>query len=145
MQIITYDAYTRLSTLEANRLTNFINDHLEGFSVPKKTIRKSIQYAAKETPGLGGMVFAIEEKGCLIGAAVVNKTGLDDFVPENLLVFLAVHKEHKDRGVGQKLMDYTLQYCRGDIGLLVRADNPAKDFFKQYGFEEHYMEMRLNR
>jgi|SRR5690606_26902372 len=145
MVIKTYDAYTRLSTMEANRLTNFLFEHQEGAKASKRAIRKAIQYSAKEIPGLGGYVFVLEEKDEILGLVVVNKTGMGDYIPENFMVFLTVHQNHRNKGVEQKLMDYTLQYCKGDIAIHIRDVEQKKQFLQKNGFEETHTEMRLNR
>jgi GNAT superfamily N-acetyltransferase len=147
MVIKTYDAYTRLSTMEANRFTNFLFEHQEGKKATKKAIRKAIQYSTKDIPGLGGYVFSMEEKEDILGLAVVNKTGMGDYIPENFLVFFVVHRDHRDKGIEQKLLEYTLQYCKGDVANHITGENqcPNKEFFETYGFSETHTEMRLNR
>lgn len=147
MVIKTYDAYTRLSTMEANRFTNFLFEHQEGKKATKKAIRKAIQYSTKDIPGLGGYVFSMEEKDDILGLAVVNKTGMGDYIPENFLVFFVVHRNHRDKGIEQKLLEYTLQYCKGDVAIHITSQNqcPNKEFFEAYGFSETHTEMRLNR
>ena len=147
MVIKTYDAYTRLSTMEANRFTNFLFDHQEGKKATKKAIRKAIQYSTKDIPGLGGYVFSMEQKEDILGLAVVNKTGMGDYIPENFLVFFVVHRNHRDKGIEQKLLEYTLQYCKGDVAIHITGENqcPNKEFFEAYGFSETHTEMRLNR
>jgi GNAT superfamily N-acetyltransferase len=147
MVIKTYDAYTRLSTMEANRFTNFLFEHQEGKKATKKAIRKAIQYSTKDIPGLGGYVFSMEEKEDILGLAVVNKTGMGDYIPENFLVFFVVHRNHRDKCIEQKLLEYTLQYCKGDVAIHITGENqcPNKEFFEAYGFSETHTEMRLNR
>jgi len=147
MVIKTYDAFTRLSTMEANRFTNFLFEHQEGRKATKKAIRKAIQYSTKDIPGLGGYVFSMEEKEEILGLAVVNKTGMGDYIPENFLVFFVVHRNHRNIGIEQKLLEYTLQYCKGDVAVHITDENqcPNKQFFEAYGFNETHTEMRLNR
>jgi len=147
MVIKTYDAFTRLSTMEANRFSNFLFEHQEGRKATKKAIRKAIQYSTKDIPGLGGYVFSMEEKEEILGLAVVNKTGMGDYIPENFLVFFVVHRNHRNQGIEQKLLEYTLQYCKGDVAVHITGENqcPNKQFFEAYGFNETHTEMRLNR
>jgi GNAT superfamily N-acetyltransferase len=147
MVIKTYDAYTRLSTMETARLTNFIFDHQDGKKASKNAIRKAIQYSAKEIPGLGGYVFVIEEREKILGLAVVNKTGMGDYIPENFMVFFVVHREHRGKGIEPKLLEYTLQYCKGDVAVHITNENqyPKEAFFKENGFDVTHTEMRLNR
>src|SRR5690606_11167151 len=144
MSITTYDAYTRLSTMEAARLTNFIYGQQEEPKISQRAIGKAIQYSTKEIPGLGGYVFVLEEQGELLGLMVVNKTGMGDYIPENFIAFLTVRKEEKDSGTAQKLMDYALQYCKGDLAVHIEGQGNL-DFLKNNGFQLTHMEMRLNR
>ncbi|MEE1961983.1 GNAT family N-acetyltransferase [Allomuricauda taeanensis] len=147
MVIKTYDAFTRLSTMEADRFANFLFQHQEGKKATKQAIRKAIQYCTKDIPGLGGYVFSMEEKDEILGLAVVNKTGMGDYIPENFLVFFVVHRDHRDKGIEQKLLGYALQYCKGDVAVHITSGNqyPNKHFFEENGFNETHMEMRLNR
>ncbi|NYJ26746.1 GNAT family N-acetyltransferase [Allomuricauda sp. ARW1Y1] len=147
MVIKTYDAYTRLSTMEADRFANFLFDHQEGKKATKKAIRKAIQYSTKDIPGLGGYVFAMEEKDDILGLAVVNKTGMGDYIPENFLVFFVIHRDHRKNDIEKKLLDYTLQYCKGDVAVHITGENqyPNKEFFEEKGFKATHLEMRLNR
>lgn len=134
-----------ISSIEIEKLTNFLYHNLDEYGDTKSAIRKAIEYAAKERSGLGGYLFTIESKDEIVGAVVVNKTGMDEYIPENILVYIAVHKEHRGEGLGKKLMEYTIENCKGDIALHVEADNPAKHLYTKYGFENPYLEMRLKR
>ena len=91
MVIKTYDAYTRLSTMEADRFANFLFHNQEGKKASKNAIRKAIQYSTKDIPGLGGYVFAMEEKDRILALAVVNKTGMGDYIPENYFLLVLWH------------------------------------------------------
>ncbi|MGB6083127.1 GNAT family N-acetyltransferase [Moheibacter sp.] len=134
-----------ISSIEIEKLTNFLYHNLDQYGDTKSAIRKAIEYAAKERSGLGGYLFTIESKDEIVGAVVVNKTGMDEYIPENILVYIAVHKEHRGEGLGKQLMEYTIENCKGDIALHVEADNPAKHLYTKYGFENPYLEMRLKR
>ena len=134
-----------ISSIEIEKLTNFLYHNLDQYGDTKSAIRKAIEYAAKERSGLGGYLFTIESKDEIVGAVVVNKTGMDEYIPENILVYIAVHKDHRGEGLGKQLMEYTIENCKGDIALHVEADNPAKHLYTKYGFENPYLEMRLKR
>ncbi|WP_369049499.1 GNAT family N-acetyltransferase [Tenacibaculum sp. UWU-22] len=145
MNFTTYDAFNRITPLEMSRVTNFLYTNLEQYGDAKSAIQKSIAYAAKERTGLGGYVFIIEDKVEIIGAVVINKTGMDEYIPENILVYIAIHKEHRGKGLGKKLMHYAIDNCKGDIALHVEKNNPAKFLYQQLGFTNPYLEMRLKR
>ena len=143
MIITTYDAFTRLSTMDSMRLTDFLFEHLEDYATSKRAIFKSIQYATKEISGLGGYIFTAEEDGDFMGALIINKTGMGDFMAENHLVFIAVKKEFRNQGIGKKLLGTALQYCSGNISLHGKPDSRALNLFKSFGFKSEYLEMRF--
>ena len=145
MKLTTFDAFNRITPLEIDRVINFLFIHLGDYGDPKSAIRKAISYAAKERAGLGGYVFTMEDGNKIIGAVIINKTGMDEYIPENILVYIATHKDYRGKGLGKKLMQYAIDNCRGDIALHVEKDNPAKFLYEKLGFTNPYLEMRLKR
>jgi ribosomal protein S18 acetylase RimI-like enzyme len=91
------------------------------------------------------MIFIAEEQNEIVGAVIVNKTGMSGYIPENILVYIAVHKNQRGKGSGKKLMQAVLENCQGDIALHVEKDNPAKFLYEKIGFTAPYLEMRLKR
>ena len=145
MKFITYDAFNRITPVQIDRVVSFLFTHLEEYGDSKNAIRKAINYAAKERTGLGGYVFTLEDANEIIGAVVINKTGMDEYIPENILVYIATHKEHRGKGIGKKMMKYVIENCSGDIALHVEKDNPAQFLYKKLGFTTPYLEMRLKK
>lgn len=145
MKFITYDAFNRITPVQIDRVVNFLFTHLEEYGDPKNAIRKAINYAAKERTGLGGYVFTLEDANEIVSAVVINKTGMDEYIPENILVYIATHKEHRGKGIGKKMMKYVIENCSGDIALHVEKDNPAQFLYKKLGFTTPYLEMRLKK
>jgi len=64
------------------------------------------------------------------------------YIPENILVYIAVHKELRGKGIGKELMNKAIQTAHGDIALHVEDDNPAKYLYESVGFKNPYLEMR---
>lgn len=145
MKFITYDAFNRITPVQIDRVVNFLFTHLEEYGDSKNAIRKAINYAAKERTGLGGYVFTLEDANEIVSAVVINKTGMDEYIPENILVYIATHKEHRGKGIGKKMMKYVIENCSGDIALHVEKDNPAQFLYKKLGFTTPYLEMRLKK
>ncbi|WP_274476261.1 GNAT family N-acetyltransferase [Mangrovimonas aestuarii] len=145
MILKAYDAFNRISPLEIEQVVNFLYTHLGEYGDSKSAITKAIQYAAKERPGLGGYVFTMVDKSEIIGAVVINKTGMSEYIPENILVYIATHEDYRGQGVGKKLMKAAIDYCEGDIALHVEHNNPAKHLYEKLGFTNPYLEMRLKR
>jgi len=145
MKIEIYDAFHRLSTIQIDSLVDFLHTHLEEYGDEKSAIRKAIEYSAKDRPGHGGLVVMATEDDQLIGAVVINKTGMEEYIPENILVYIATHADYRGKGLGKALMKSCLDNCQGSIALHVEADNPAIHLYKKMGFTQPYLEMRLNR
>lgn len=82
------------------------------------------------------------QKDHIIGAVVVNQTGMSGYIPENILVYIAVDASVRGQGIGGKLMEQVLKFAKGDIALHVEPDNPAKKLYERIGFTNKYLEMR---
>jgi GNAT superfamily N-acetyltransferase len=93
----------------------------------------------------GGFILTATDKGKIAGAVVMNKTGMKGYIPENILVYIAVHRDYRGKGLGKDLMKESLLYAKGDIALHVEPDNPARYLYEKIGFENKYLEMRLKR
>lgn len=145
MTIKIFDAFSRLSISDINRISNFLYDNSGEFRDTKTAIRKSIMYAAKELPGLGGYVFVMENKNEILGAVVVNRTGMNEYLSENILVYVAVKPDYRKTGIAKKLISQTIKYCDGDIAIYINADSPVIKLFEKQGFKTRNVEMRLVR
>lgn len=127
---------------EQEKLVNFLFDHLDKYGDPKEDINKALNFAFKHTPSFGGYVIALEDNNKLVGVVVVNKTGMKGYIPENILVYIAIHDEYRGQGLGKKLMQEAMQQANGDIALHVEPDNPARFLYEKLGFNSKYLEMR---
>ena len=145
MTITTFDAFSRLSMIDISRVTAFLYKHSGEFKDSKSAIRKSVMYAAKEVPGLGGYVFIAEKKDEILGAIVVNRTGMNEYLAENILVYVAVKEGCRGQGIAKDLIAHTVKNCKGDIAIHVNKENPAIKLFKNQGFKTRNIEMRLER
>lgn len=121
-------------------ISKFLEDHLDEFKDKASDILKAIQYALN--PGKGGFVLLGIENESIIGAVVINKTGMDGYIPGNILVYIAVHRNHRGTGIGKKLMQEVIPKTEGGIALHVEPDNPARFLYQKLGFTHKYLEMR---
>ncbi len=76
---------------------------------------------------------------------IINKTGMAGYIPENILVYIAVHKDYRGKGLGKDLMLKTFDKADGDIKLHVEPENPARFLYEKLGFTSKYLEMRWTR
>ncbi len=80
-----------------------------------------------------------------MGVVIINHTNMGGYIPEHILVYIAVHKEARGEGVGGQLMERIVEVTEGDIALHVEPDNPAIHLYEKYGFTNDYLEMRLKK
>lgn len=70
---------------------------------------------------------------------------MSGYIPDNILVYIAVHEKTRGKGVGKALMEKAITLAEGDIALHVEPDNPAKRLYERLGFSNKYLEMRLKK
>ena len=140
-----FDAVDKPSALELNEVVDFLYDNLEQYGDPKKHIRKAIAYSTKEQSSYGGFTMLLKDGKKIKGAVVINQTGMGGYIPENILVYIATHKDHRGEGLGKNLMQQAIDYAKGDIALHVEHNNPARFLYEKLGFTNPYLEMRLKR
>lgn len=145
MTIKFYDntCYPSLELMELT--TDFLYRHLEQYGDPRCDIRKALVYALKKTDVAGGFICLATEEDDIIGAAVINRTGMEDYIPENILVYIAVHQDRRGHGIGKQILTEVIRHTEGSIALHVEPDNPARFWYQGLGFTQKYLEMRLNR
>ncbi len=142
MKIDTYFSVDTLSTLEKKEIIDFLFNHLEEFGDKWEDIERAVNYALNPNPAFGGFVLYIKDNGKVIGTVVMNKTRMKGYIPENVLVYIAVHKNYRGMGLGVQLMKRAIQTAKGDIALHVESDNPARFLYEKVGFKNPYIEMR---
>jgi GNAT superfamily N-acetyltransferase len=131
-------------TLDAateRRVAEFLFTHLDEYGDALGDIQACLAYAHER----GGSVTYAEENGELLGAVVTNRTGMGGFIPENILVYIAVHGSARGRGLGKQLMETALANLQGSVALHVEPHNPARKLYERLGFTSKYLEMRLQR
>lgn len=125
------------------RIASFLFEHLDQFGDKEALILKCIEYVFAQ--GRGGFITIAYQEGSIGGAVIVNETGMSGYIPENMLVYIAVDKVHRGKGVGKELMQTAINRAKGSIALHVEPDNPAKGLYEKLGFTNKYLEMRLQR
>jgi len=147
--MVSIKTHTHLNPLtqeELEEVVSFLFIQLDEFGDPMPDIRNAVNYAMrlnKITPG--GLVITSRSNSILNGVVVVNKTGMHGYIPENILVYIATHREYRGQGIGRQLMIKAIQSSKGDIALHVEPDNPALRLYESLGFTNKYLEMRLKK
>jgi len=124
------------------KIVDFLYEHLDQYRDERPDILKAVNYSLKERESFGGFILVASEEDTIVSAVVINKTGMDGYIPENILVFIATHADYRGKGVGKMMMEKTIQHTEGDIALHVEHDNPARFLYEKYGFTNKYLEMR---
>lgn len=128
-----------------SEISNFLFTHLEKYGDKLESIEKAMDYAVSDELGKGGLVLVGYNSDKIVGAVIINKTGMSGYIPENILVYIAVHSDARGKGYGKKLMEKAISETEGDIALHVEANNPAKKLYEKLGFTNPYLEMRLKK
>lgn len=126
-------------------IADFLYNHLDEYGDQKSAILNCIAYAYGDGPGQDGFVQLAYEGDEILGAVIINETNMKEYIPENILVYIAVHEKTRGRGVGKQLMEKVIEATEGDIALHVEPDNPAKFLYEKFGFTNKYLEMRLKK
>lgn len=131
--------------IQKSEIADFLVLHLEKFGDPKQDILKCLDYALGEGSSPGGFVILALENEKILGALIMNKTGMSGYIPENILVYIAVDAAQRGNGIGGEIMDRAVKMANGGIALHVEADNPARKLYERLGFTNKYLEMRLTK
>lgn len=145
---ITYTISTKddgTCPFSRQEIAEFLYEHLDEYGDAKSAILKCISYAYGDNPGQDGFILIAHEEDEILGVVIINQTNMSEYIPENILVYIAVHKKTRGQGVGKELMRRTIEATTGDIALHVEPDNPAKFLYEKVGFTNKYLEMRLKK
>lgn len=145
MEFKLFTPFDPATFTQVKQISGFLYEHLDEYGDKREDIKKAIHYAQKERASHGGFILVGYEEDEIAGVVVINKTGMEGYIPENILVYIAVHGDHRGKGYGKKLMQKALQYTDGDIALHVEPDNPARYLYEKLGFTSKYLEMRLQK
>ncbi len=138
-----FNSSNPITDQERSDIIDFLHTHLDQFRDTKEAIGRCIAYALSESPGPGGFVLQGKLDGETAGVVVINKTGMEGYIPENILVYIAVDQKFRGKGYGKELMSKAIELSEGDVKLHVEHDNPARFLYQKLGFTNKYMEMRL--
>tara|TARA_Y100001934_G_C12321905_1_gene760487 strand:- start:235 stop:672 length:438 start_codon:yes stop_codon:yes gene_type:complete len=126
------------------KISEFLYKHLEQYGDPIDQIQACLDYVFN--PDKGGFVaVAYDDDQEIMGATIVNNTGMSGYIPENILVYIAVDAKTRGQGVGKTLMQMALENAEGNVALHVEPDNPARKLYEKLGFTNKYLEMRYQK
>ena len=127
------------------QVVNFFHDTMKPYEDQKEHIEWALDYAFSTSPGKGGFLMLVKMNQKLLGALLMQRTGMSGYIPENILLFVTVSPELRGKGVGRKLIEHCINECEGDVKLHVEYDNPAKRLYERIGFKNKYADMRFSK
>jgi ribosomal-protein-alanine N-acetyltransferase len=123
-------------------LSSFFHHKMKPYHDTRLDVGKGLDYAFSTAEGKGGFLVLATHGGRLVGGITILRTGMAGYIPENLLLFVAVDPEWRGRGIGESLIRTALSHCDGAMKLHVEPDNPARRLYERVGFATKYLEMR---
>lgn len=137
------NAETGLNETGRSEIVDFLFKNLGQYGDAREDIGKAIDHIlSPQSPG-GGFIVLSYQYLAISGAVVVNRTGMEGYIPENILVYIAVRRDLQGKGLGRVLMQKAIETADGSIALHVEPENPARHLYEKLGFESKYLEMRF--
>jgi ribosomal-protein-alanine N-acetyltransferase len=124
-------------------LAKFLFDSLKPYEDPLAEVRQGIIDALSPSIGEPGFVLIAEIDQKVVGALLMLRTGMKGYIPENLLLMVAVDPSTRGKGVGAQIIKRSFEIADGDVKLHVEYDNPAKRLYERLGMTSKYAEMRF--
>lgn len=131
--------------LTRKKYVDFLFENLSQFRDPREDIEKAIDYAFSDAEGKGGFIVAGFDEDELVSELVMNNTGHEGYIPENILVYVATKVGKRGKGYGKKIIKKSLEIAGTDVSLHVEYENPAKRLYERLGFNSKYAEMRFKK
>lgn len=139
MSVQTFQLFTpfeKPTVVTTDRIIRFLSEEIENSS--QSSIRKAIDFASRESASLGGIIITIQDKNQqIIGAGIMNKTGMSEYFPENLLVYLVIKKSHRRKGLGTQIIQRMQQLCKGEMAALTFNSSSAISFYAKQGINTY--------
>lgn len=137
------NAETGLSEVDRDEIVDFLFKNLGQYGDAREDIGKAIDHILSPKSPAGGFIVLSHQYLAISGAVVVNRTGMESYIPENILVYIAVRRDLQGKGLGRVLTQKAIETAEGNIALHVEPENPAKHLYEKLGFENKYLEMRF--
>ena len=134
-----------VTTLEKESIINFLETNLDEYLDSRENVSRAIEYALSKFPHQGGFVLIARVDGQITGVTVVNRTNFEGYFAENILVYLAIDKEERRKGIASELLKRAKVYTKGSVMVRVTDDESVRGLFQKAGFTEGSTELTYSR
>ena len=87
--MIQYNLYKQadlFSKQEEDQVIQFLFTHLDQYGDAQEDIQKCLNYARGKDQKPGGLILVARDGHEVVGAVILNQTGMKDYIPENILL-----------------------------------------------------------
>jgi [ribosomal protein S18]-alanine N-acetyltransferase len=143
-----YNAFNPIPSFEKQTLIEFIHKNYKEQS-SLLNIKKSVAYAIKDrfiinsSYSHGGVIILACDKSDIVGGLVLNKTGLDEIYPENIIMYIATETSYRMNGIARKMIQLAREFSNGGITIYIHPNNPNSQFLSKSGFNNSMLQMKL--
>lgn len=116
-----YDAFTGIGISKKKALIGFLCQYSDANWMDTTAIQKAVEYAIKETPSFGGFIIIAEEQEKIIAALIVNKTGMEGYMSEHIVVLRGTLPTHRNSSVNNDLIAKAMLLAKGDIAVVTNS------------------------
>lgn len=116
-------------------LINFICNYQEDTNLTKLLITHLVDYALKEISSFGGFVVTEEAGDEILGIMVVNNTGMEGYMPNNLIVASAFLPSSGKQGSKKRILQKIMHITRGDTALLIKKTQQQENSIVNLGIK----------
>jgi len=142
---IVYDAFTGIGVSKKKAIVGFLSQYSEATWLDKNAIGQAVEYAIKEIPSFGGFIVTAEDNHQIIAALIINKTGMQGYMPQNIAVLNAVLPAYKSSAVLKEIKAKAMVLTRGDIAMVVNNQSVKDMELQNMALEAKYMQLPLLR
>ncbi|MEA3444348.1 MAG: GNAT family N-acetyltransferase [Bacteroidota bacterium] len=139
-----------VSSFEKQKIVDFIFRYYEEYGYSKRNIKRTIDFALKDNSQIypsvshGGIIITCSNENEIVGAIVMNKTGYEDILPANMLMYIATHHNYRRQGIAKKMIAKARGFTSGNIATHIIQKKQNLNFFANNGFNNKVIEMRLS-
>ena len=142
LKIRKINTHKDFEKISEGQFIDFMFTHLGQYGDPKEDIKKCLNYAFSGEKSEGGFALAAYQGETLVGGLIMNRTGMENYIPGWVLVYVAVDSSHRGKGFGEQIIKESFKHVDGNVKLHVEYENPAKRLYERIGFTSKYAEMR---